>query len=540
MKPFATVLNAGTSLSNHTGSWRTERPKYVHRLPPCNEACPAGENIQEWLSLVDREEYEDAWREIVKNNPFPAVMGRICYHPCEKACNRCALDTPVGINSVERFIGDLAILQKWAFEKPQKSSGKKVLVIGAGPAGLSAAYHLTRLGHKVTVKETLKKAGGMMRYGIPQYRLPRKVLDAEIKRILGYGVELKTGAKIPDLAKVLESKAYDAIFLSTGAPLAKTASFDADPKARVLDAVDVLREMEDATKPRLGKRVVVYGGGNTAMDAARTAKRLGAKEVTIVYRRTRDKMPAHAFEIDEALQEGIEIKFLVTIKKFKDKKLTLEKMQLDKKGQAQATGKKERMEADCVILALGQDIDSSPFSGVPSVVFANGSIEVDAHMMTGCAGVFAGGDVASPVRTATTAIGQGKKAARNIDAWLSGKEYVSAPKNLPATTDRLNTWYYAEAPRHERETIDLALRKKTFDETLKGLSAPEALAESRRCLSCGNCFECDNCYAVCPDNAIKKLGKGKGFEIDYEYCKGCGLCSAECPCGAIEMELEKI
>lgn len=540
MKPFATVLNAGTSLSNHTGSWRTERPKYVHRLPPCNNACPAGENIQEWLSLLDQERHQDAWLEIVKNNPFPAVMGRICYHPCEKACNRVILEGAVGINSVERFLGDMAISKKWGFEKPKKASKKNVLVIGAGPAGLSAAYHLTKLGHKVTVKEAMKKAGGMMRYGIPQYRLPRKILDAEIRRIVDYGVELKTGAKVPSLSKIMASEAYDAVFLSAGAPLAKGISFATGPRARVLDAVAVLRDMEGREKPRLGKRVVVYGGGNTAMDVARTAKRLGAKEVTIVYRRTREKMPAHAFEIEDALQEGVDIRFLVTIEKYKDKKLTLEKMRLDKKGFPQPTGKKEKLDADCVILALGQDVDKALFEDVPGVVFEDGALKVDGRFMTGASGVFAAGDMVSSVRTATTAIGQGKKAARSIDAWLSGVECLVPEKNPLATAERLNKWYYAEASRTERETMPPDVRKKSFDEAQKGLSAEDALAEARRCLSCGNCFECDNCYAVCPDNAIKKLGTGKGFAIDYDYCKGCGLCAAECPCGAIEMELEKI
>jgi NADPH-dependent glutamate synthase beta subunit-like oxidoreductase len=539
MKPF-TVLDGGTSLTNLTGSWRTERPAYVHRLPPCNSACPAGENIQEWLSLSQQEKYEDAWREIVKNNPLPAVMGRICYHPCEGACNRETLDTPVGINSIERFLGDKALKEKWAFDKAAAKSGKKVLVVGSGPAGLSAAYHLAKLGHKVTIKEAKKKAGGMMRYGIPQYRLPRKVLDAEIKRILDYGVELQTSAKVSSLADVMKSKTFDAVFLSVGAHIAKLTEFPTDPKARVLDAVAVLSNMEGREKPKLGKRVVVYGGGNTAMDVARTAKRMGAKEVTIVYRRTREKMPAHSFEVDETLQEDIKIKFLVTIKKYQNKKLTLGKMALDSKGYPQPTGKNETMEADCVVLALGQDSDLALLEKFPGLEVADGALKVDARLMTSHAGIFAGGDMIPSERTATTGIGHGKKAARSIDAWLRNIELPALSKHELAASENLNKWYYDKAPQAKREMIDLKRRTTTFDEVLKGLSEPEALSEARRCLSCGNCFECDNCYGVCPDNAIKKMGTGKGFEINYDYCKGCGLCAAECPCGCIKMSPEEI
>ncbi len=539
MKPFATVLEAGTSLMNKTGSWRIERPSYVHCLPPCNKACPAGENIQEWLALVEQEKYEDAWREIVKHNPMPAIMGRVCYHPCENACNRVVVDNPVGINSVEQFLGDMAIREGWAFSPVAKSSGKKVLVIGAGPAGLSAAYHLSQLGHKVTIKEAEKKAGGMMRYGIPQYRLARKVLDAEIKRIVKQGVDLQLDTKVSDLDALMKEESFDAVFLSVGAGEAKTNAFPTEKDARVFDAVSVLRDMEGKNKPDLGKRVAVYGGGNAALDVARTAKRLGAKEVTIVYRRNREKMPAHDFEVEEALEEKIKIKFLSTIKSYQGKKITLEKMALDKSGAPQPTGKTENAEADCVILALGQAVDDAFLDGISSLEIEKGIIPVDEQMMTAQKGVFAGGDMTSSLRNVTTSIGHGKKAARCMDAWLRSKKNPSSKKHDLASSDRLNTWYYEKAPRNERKLADPAQRTGSFDEVIKGLSKTDALAEARRCLSCGNCFECDNCYGVCPDNAIKKLGKGKGFEINYDYCKGCGLCVAECPCGAMEMTPEE-
>ncbi|HBM90772.1 MAG TPA: glutamate synthase [Rhodospirillaceae bacterium] len=539
MKPFATVLEAGTSLTNKTGSWRIERPSYVNRLPPCNKACPAGENIQEWLSLVEQEKYEDAWREIVKHNPMPAIMGRVCYHPCENACNRVVVDNPVGINSVEQFLGDMAIREGWYFAPAAKSSGKKVLVIGAGPAGLSAAHHLAQLGHKVTIKESQKKAGGMMRYGIPQYRLARKVLDAEIKRIVKQGVDLQLGTKVSDLNVLMKEESFEAVFLSVGAGKARTTPFPTEKDTRVFDAVSVLRDMEGKDKPDLGKRVAVYGGGNAALDVARTAKRLGAKDVTIIYRRNREKMPAHDFEVEEALEEKIEINFLSTIKSYQGKKITLEKMALDKSGFPQPTGKTERMEADCVVLALGQGVDAELFDGVDALKMEKGIIPVDEQMMTAQEGVFAGGDMVSSFRNVTISIGHGKKAARCMDAWLRGQKGASSKKHDLASSDRLNTWYYEKAPRRNRKLADPAQRTDSFDEVIKGLSQTDALSEARRCLSCGNCFECDNCYGVCPDNAIKKLGKGKGFEINYDYCKGCGLCVAECPCGAMEMTPEE-
>jgi len=538
-KPFAITVDPGTSIVNKTGSWRTRKPVYVKRLPPCNKACPAGENIQAWLSLAQEGDYEGAWRELVKNNPLPATMGRICYHPCENACNRKDIDSAVGINSVERFLGDEALRLGWAFEKPSKKSGKHVLVVGAGPAGLSAAYQLALAGHDVTIKEVSPAAGGMMRYGIPSYRLPRDILDAEVKRILDLGVKLELNAKVTDVSAAMKEGKFDAVFMAVGAHIAKTTSFPTAGKTKVLDAVSVLRDMETGAKPKLGKSVAVYGGGNTAIDVARTAVRLGAKEVTIVYRRNREKMPANDFEIEEALQENVVIKYLSTIKKVEGKTITCEKMVLDDKGYPQPGGAFETMEADSIVLALGQDADLSLLAGDASFKVESGMVKVNAAMMTGHAGIFAGGDMVSNVRTATTGVGHGKKAARHIDAGLSGRKVVSEKPEL-ATSERLNKWYYAGAPRTERPMIEVKRRKSSFDEVQGGLSEEVALYEAQRCLSCGNCFECDNCYAVCPDSAVKKLGDGKKFEFNYDYCKGCGLCVAECPCGAIDMVAEEI
>ncbi|HSJ92908.1 MAG TPA: FAD-dependent oxidoreductase, partial [Gaiellaceae bacterium] len=298
-KPFAITLDVGSSLANKTGSWRTERAVYVDRLPPCNNACPAGENIQRWLYEAEEggEGYERAWRKIMEDNPFPAVMGRVCYHPCETSCNRAQLDEAVGLNSVERFLGDEGIRNGWTVDAAGEPSGKRVLVVGAGPSGLSAAYHLARLGHAVTVVDAGPAAGGMMRFGIPRYRLPREVLDAEIGRIAALGVEIRLDTKVESILETMEEGGFDAAFLAVGAHLGKRAYLPAGSAAKMLDAVSLLRSMEGEERPQLGRRVVVYGGGNTALDAARTAKRLGAEEAIVVYRRTRDRMPAHESEL---------------------------------------------------------------------------------------------------------------------------------------------------------------------------------------------------------------------------------------------------
>ena len=539
-KPFAITLDEGSSRANHTGTWRTRRPEYVDRLPPCNDACPAGENVQRWLYHAESGDYRAAWEAIVQDNPLPAVMGRACYHPCETSCNRAKLDQAVSIHAVERFVGDLAIKERWRVGAPAPETGKRVLVVGAGPSGLSAAYHLARMGHSVTIREALPASGGMMRYGIPKYRLPRDVLDAEVARILDLGVRLELGAPVRDIPAIMESGQFGACFAAIGAHLAHRVDIPVADTSRVLNAIDLLRGFESGEPLRIGRRVAVYGGGNTALDAARTAKRLGADEACIIYRRTRERMPAHAFEVLEAADEGIRMRWLSTIRGFDAGTLRVERMQIDDWGELRGTGEVEELEADTLILAIGHDVDLSVLEGIGGVRVEDRVVQVDERMMTGHPGLFAGGDMVPSERTIAVAVGHGKRAARHIDAYLRAGAWSEPPRHELATYEHLNPWYYADADCAVQPELDAVRRSTTFDEVRGGLTADNALLEARRCLSCGNCFECDNCYGVCPDNAVIKLGPWKGFRIDLDFCKGCGLCAAECPCGAIRMADEEV
>ena len=420
-RPFAITLDVGSSLANKTGAWRDERPVYVERLAPCNGGCPAGENIQGWLYLAEEGDYEGAFSEIVKENPFPAVMGRVCYHPCTSVCNRAELDEAVGINSVERFLGDEAIRRGWKPAIEAEPSGKRVLVVGAGPSGLSAAYHLAMLGHQVVIRDSGAHPGGMMRFGIPAYRLPREVLDAEVQRILDLGITLERECTVTDVQTEISDGAFDAAFLAVGAQIGRRAYIPAGDAARILDAVSVLHAVEDGEPPLLGRRVAVYGGGDTAMDMARTARRLGAEDAVVVYRRSRDRMPAHDSEVREAIEEGVRMKWLSTVHDAQGGRLTLERMELDGEGFPQPTGELEELDADALVLALGQEADVSLLDRVPGIEIDDGVVKVDGAMITGQAGLFAGGDMVPGERSVTVGIGHGKRAARQIDAWLRGE-----------------------------------------------------------------------------------------------------------------------
>jgi 2-oxoacid:acceptor oxidoreductase delta subunit (pyruvate/2-ketoisovalerate family) len=423
--------------------------------------------------------------------------------------------------------------------EPGVATGKRVLVIGAGPSGLAAAYHLARLGHAVTIYEAGPKPGGMMRFGIPQYRLPRNILDAEIARIVALGVSIHLNQKVENLETAIKEGGFDAVFLAIGAHLSKRVDIPGRDAGRMIDALGFLKGMDGEAVPKIGRRVVVYGGGNTAIDAARTAKRLGAEETILIYRRDREHMPAHDFEVEEALEEGVLTRWLNMIRQVDDTTVTVEEMSLDAQGRPQPTGRFETLEADTLILAIGQEVDTGFLAHVSGLdISSDGVIQVDGSMMTGRAGVFAGGDMVPAERTVTVATGHGRKAARHIDAYLRGGDYKTTPPNSVATYDRLNTWYYTDADQSRQPYLDLVRRRASFEEVVGGLDQDTALLEARRCLSCGNCFECDTCYGVCPDNAIIKLGPGQRYEVNYDYCKGCGVCAEECPCGAIDMVKE--
>ena len=520
-----------------TGPIRTKMPVYSNSLPPCNHACPTGSNIQEWLSLAQEARYEDAFQALIKNNPMPAIHGRVCYHPCETACNRTNVDGAVSVHAVERFLGDSAIENNWQVRFDAKPTGKKVLVVGAGPSGLATAYHLRRKGHEVEIREAAPMAGGMMHFGIPAYRLPRNMLDAEIARIEKMGIKIVLNHTVENLLAEKQSGDFDAVFLAIGAHVGKGVEIpNADPD-KVCDAVTYLRDIELGNVPKLGQTVAVYGGGNTAMDAARTARRFGA-DVKVIYRRDRASMPAHDFECVEAMEEGVEFHFLRTIKEINGGTFTLEKMALNEKGKPVPTGEFETLDCDSLILALGQNIDSELTKNVPGIEHNWDEVIVNDHMMTGYKGIFAGGDMVPCDRTVTIAVGHGKKAANNIDAFLRGRIFTKVEKQPLIKYDKLHLWYKTEADQSDQPSISLPLRASTFDEVLGGLTEEQALYEAQRCYSCGNCFECNGCFGACPHDAITYLGKGKGYKVDYNKCTGCEACYSQCPCHAIEMVAE--
>jgi formate dehydrogenase beta subunit len=519
------------------GPVRWQHPLWVDHLPPCNEACPAGENIQAWLAETREGNFEAAWRILTADNPLPGIHGRACYHPCETTCNRKDLDEAVGIHAVERFLGDRAMEEGWSIT-PGKDTGKRVLVVGAGPAGLSCAWHLRRLGHAVEIRDSMSEPGGMLHYGIPAYRLPRDQMLDEIRRIEALGVTFTMNTVVKDVVADMAAGGFDACFVAIGTHAGNHLDIPAVDGREMVDAVTMFEQVEAGNAPKLGRVVGVIGGGNTAMDAARVAKRLGAQEAILIYRRDRAHMRAEPYEADEAFFEGVKAKWLHAPTRFGREGVTVERIVLGDDGKLNPTGEYETLPVDALVLALGQHAEVGFLRKVPGIEIGGGdNVVVDKRLMTGHPGIFAGGDLIGGLMTMTAATGHGKKAARAIDEWLAGDVYAAPTKSPTIDFDKLNLPLFLDAGRSRPSELPVEMRGG-FAEVVAGIDERQARYEADRCLSCGNCFECDNCLAACPEQAITFLGKGKKYAVDLTLCTGCAVCFDQCPCHAIEMEQE--
>jgi len=565
------AMSTTPGLVNKTGSWKFAEPHFVDRISPCNQQCPAGEDITGYMYLAGQKRFEEAWRLIMEENPFPAIMGRVCFHTCEEQCNRKEHDEPIAIHMVERYIGDYALSHGLKIEISKDKKDKKVAIVGAGPGGLSAAYHLRKMGYAVTLFDSTQKPGGMMRYGIPSYRLPREILDAEVNRLYEMGIEFNMGARIGNGITWDSIKGqYDATFIALGAWEEASLGIEGLGKAGVFNALDFLRETNAGDIPKTGKKVAVIGGGNSAIDCARVSRRLGA-DVTIIYRRTETEMPAHPEEIDMAQEEGVRIQFLATPQQIygneKISGLKLEKMILgeaDESGRRRPvpTGESFDFECDSMILAIGEGtrIEDLP----PFLSHSKGVVETDHMGHTSHPTFFAGGDIIDIPHTVTHAIGSGKRAAIAIARFLEGKEYEQGsidqfrwgekgnvsfgrlygtalfPRRNPGSEvidyEDMKAFYFDHRPRLKIQRVPVEERLKGFKEVINAPSQEEAVFEALRCFNCGSCTECGNCYIFCPECAIKRDPGGYGYIADMEYCKGCGVCVNECPRGAMEMK----
>lgn len=550
------AASMGDTTINKTGSWRNVEPLHVEQVAPCSSKCPAGNDVVGFVTLAAAGRFEDAWRVLAETTPFPGTCGRVCPHPCETECNRGNLCGAINIHTIERYIGDM-----FRDNPPEIGrapyTGKQVAVIGSGPAGLSCAYQLKRSGHAVTLFEAHSKLGGMLRVGIPDYRLPPEVLDAEINRIVDLGVEIVTDHRVgKDVAFNKLMDKFDAVFVAVGFTDSRPLGAEGDEGDDVIPGIEVLRRINLGLDDGVGRKPLVVGGGNTAMDAARSLLRKG-RDVSVIYRRTRHEMPAIAEEIDELIEEGIEITFLATpiaIER-KNNRMTgvkcirMELGEPDESGRRRPVpieGSEYVVEADCVVTAIGETTD---LSFLPDDIREKTSWNIPADDLgrTFAPKLYAGGDVADGAGTVTAAIGYGRRAAIAIDAALRGKKVPDNAATSPSLRDRtdhvvsfdeLNTAYFDDSERNDPSFLTVKKRIKSFDEVRGSFNDEEIIREAGRCFSCGSCPACDNCFIFCPDAAVIKVENDplKFYLVDTEYCKGCGLCAAECPRGCIVMK----
>jgi NADPH-dependent glutamate synthase beta subunit-like oxidoreductase len=546
--PLGLALDLRKVVPYQTGSWRTLLPVNIMQTPPCTHACPAGNDVRGFLrTLAEQKDYEAAWHVLSRTNPLPAICGRVCPHPCEEGCNRRDFDAAVAINSAERAVGDYGLEENLEHKKLIAARKEKVAVIGSGPAGLSCAFHLAKRGFKVKIYESYGEPGGMMRYGIPSYRLPNYILKQELENILKLGIELecniKVGVNIP-MDQLIQT--YDAVFLGIGAQKGLSIDIPGEDTKNVFTGVEFLREVNSGKYVSVGKDVVVIGGGNTAMDCARVAKRLGAN-VSVVYRRTRVEMPAITAEIDEAMEERIMFRYHTNPVKIisDDDKVVgilcvqMELKEPDASGRARPVpipGSESVIPADTVILATGQAVD---YDGIEVQKRDGKWISTSETLMTNVDGVFAGGDVVLGLETVSAAIGQGTRAASAIEDYVDGSVESRLSRPPVIYSKDLNTYYYQKKKRFKKEALPIHMRLKHFKELYPPLDPEAIIDEAERCFSCGLCFNCGNCFMYCPDNAVKISPKTGLYEFDLDFCKGCGLCAKECPCRYIQMSLEK-
>jgi NADPH-dependent glutamate synthase beta subunit-like oxidoreductase len=545
--PIGLVLDLNKVVPYKTGSWRTLMPVNIMQTPPCTHSCPAGNDIRGFLRvLADSKDYEAAWHILTRTNPLPSTCGRVCPHPCEGGCNRRDFDEPLAINSAERAVGDFGLKNNLAHKKLVAGRKEKIAVVGSGPAGLSCAFHLAKRGFQVKIFESAGEPGGMMRYGIPPYRLPNYILRQEIEKILNLGIELECNVQVGvNLALDQLSREYDAVFLGPGAQKGLAIDLPGKSAESVYTGVDFLKQVNSGKWMEIGKDVVVIGGGNTAMDCARVAKRLGAN-VSVVYRRTRVEMPAITAEIDEAMEERILFRYHTNpVKLIADEGrvvgllcVQMELKEPDASGRARPVpiaGSESFIPADTVIMATGQAVD---YDGLDVQTVDNQWMHTNENLMTSMDGVFAGGDAVSGLETVSLAIGQGTRAASAIEDYIDGNRESQLAQPPVIFSRDLNTYYYDKQKRFEKEAESIHMRLKNFREVYPAIDPEAIIEEAGRCFSCGLCFNCGNCHMYCPDCAVKVLTAG-GYEFDYDFCKGCGLCAKECPCHYIQMTLEK-